>query len=284
MAEEDVSTEATETIEDDVVNQEEDVQETTGEEGTENENGESEHTNTFIDKLKGHFQDDDLESEEDVVNAALEKLESAKEFEEKTRKKDEKFVELINSSPEFADLLYLMGQGASYEEAHAFITGESDIDLDQAKEGWKKSLADRRKTESERKKAEEKTKGNFQESFERLDKFSKERKLSADQSSGILNKFDQIMLDLSKGVITDETYEIFYKGMKYDTDVKEEKDKSEVKGRNEAIRDLKTKKQTGKGDGLPHPDSAAPKPEAPQEDSPEARIVRGINTWNRPFG
>lgn len=242
-------------------------------------------TSTLIEKFKDQFPDDEFESDDDLTEALIERLDAAKEFEEKTAKKDQKIIDVINASPEFADLLYLMGQGAPIDDAMAFIKGESDIDLDEAKEGWKKSLKERKKAQEERQKLEQQTRDNFKKSFALLDNLSKERKLTQEQSSGILNKFDQVMLDLSKGEITAETYEIFIKGMKYDTDVKDEKEKAEVKGRNEAIKDLKTKKQTVKGDGLPHPDSAAPKPDDPQEETPESRIIRGMERMaHRPFG
>lgn len=237
----------------------------------------------IIDSVKEFFPDDEFESEEDAVNAVKARLESAADFEEKTRAKDKKLLDIINASPDFADLLFLMGQGASYEEAHSFVMGESDIDLDQAKDGWKKSASERKKAAAEHEKTLKKTQQNWKDSRKTIETFRKEKGMSEKQSTGMFGKIDEYMLNLVNGTITPEMLEVYYKGLNYDNAVKEEKEKSEVMGRNEAIKEMKTKKQATKGDGLPHPNSAAPKSDDPKADTPESRLIRGMKAWRRPF-
>ena len=250
------------------------------------ESSEEPQTSKFIDIAKQHFPDDEFESDEDATQAITKKLSEYDDFKKRTQEKDQKIVDIFNSSPEFADIMYLMGQGASYEEAHDFVIGESDIDLDKAKDGWQKAAKDRTKAKKEQEKSIKQTQDNLKTTITTIEKFTKDKKMDETKSTEMLNKVDEIMVNMSKGLMTPEILEVFYKGLNYDETVKQVKENAEVMGRNQAISELKTKKQTGKGDGLPHPESTDPKVEsAKQEDTAESRLIRNMIEYgdSRPF-
>lgn len=225
---------------------------------------------------------EDVENDDQARETIENYIKDAKDFQEKTRQKDEKLRDIINSSPDFADLLYLIGQGASYEEAHGIVSGDSDMDFEKAKDGWQKAAKERQEQRQKHDKALEEVKTNMQESFKTLDAYAKDNKLSKEDEDELMKRIDGVVESVARGNITKDILDTFYKGTKYEKDMSEEKEKAEVKGRNEAIKDVKNKgKKKKQGDGLPHPDSQSTQPpETINDNSPEADIMKGIDSWS----
>ncbi len=225
----------------------------------------------FVELARKLYPDDEVTDE----NTA----EKLNKYIEDTKKKDQKLVDIVNSSPDFADLMYLMGQGATYEQAHGFVMGETEEDLDQAKDQWAKAAKERQAQKAEQQKAIQEINSNFDESFKTIDKYAKDNGLSKDDTDNLLQQIDGIVKSITEGRITPDILDKFHKGVRYEKDIQDAKDTSEVRGRNDAITQMKNKKKAEKGDGLPHPDSAATGTPDEQEDGPEKRIVDTITSW-----
>ena len=204
------------------------------------------------------FPDKEFGSEQEANQAVSEHIKELREYKDKQEGATQKLAELFRGNPDLVDLIHLMNDGASMSEALPYITGEADdTGIEGAKETWKKTAAEKAKTKAEQAKALEETSKNLEVSVQNIKKFAEENNMSDQEASEFLNEVDEIMSNISRGNITGEMMNKLLKGMRHDKVVADTADTAEVKGRNEAIKEIKTKQSEKKGDGLPHPKSTA---------------------------
>lgn len=222
----------------------------------------------------------EFESDQQATEELKEIVTELQDYKKQAGEREEKLMTLFNENPDLVDLTHLVNMGASIEEALPYITGEATVDIDQAKEGWKKKAGERQKAKTEQKKRLDQVNTNLKKSFEEFDEFAKERNMDDNKKADFLTKIDSLMEEIAEGRISKETMSSLYKGLIHEETVKEAAETAEVRGRNEAIKDMKTKKKTQTGDGLPHPKSASTDSEESYDDtSPDAVIGAGIKHY-----
>ena len=233
--------------------------------------------------VSGLFPDREIGSEEDATQALTEFVAEAREYREKQEGATKRLASMFRDNPDLLDLIHLMDDGATLSEALPYVVGE-DADeeaLEAAKEGWKKTAAEKRKAKAEKEKALKETSKNLEISIQNIRAFAQENNMTDDEAGEFLDAVDDIMSNISKGNITGEILTKLMKGMKYDKAVADTAEKAEVKGRNEAIKEVKAKKAEKVGDGLPKLKSAATeKPDNSDDpDSPADLLGRSIDSW-----
>ncbi len=216
------------------------------------------------------FPDQEFGSEEEATKAITEFVNESREYREKQEGATKRLAELFRGNPDLVDLIHLMNEGASMSEALPYVTGEADdTGVEGAKEGWRKTAADKRKAKADQEKSVQEISKNVEVSMQNIKKFADENNMSDEEAAEFLEGIDEVMSNVSRGNITNEIMTKLLKGMKHDKVVADETEKAEIKGRNEAIKETKTKQAEKKGDGLPHPKSTATE-KAETEEGPES--------------
>ena len=231
----------------------------------------------YTDIAKELFPDREFGDDNERIEAIKEHIDDLAEYKTKASEREGKFMELFNDNPDLIDLLHLVGLGADIEEAMPFITGDSDIDIDDAKLEWQKKAAEKAKARKEQQGKVQEINKNLKASFSEVETYAKANNWDDKQTANFLTEIDKLMGDVASGRISKDIITKLHKALIHDDAVKEAAETAEVRGRNEAITDIKTKGKTKQGDGLPHPKSASTEAdESFDESSPEAVISRGI--------
>lgn len=233
------------------------------------------------------FPDKQVQSDQEAVEAITEYVNETREYREKQEGATKRLSELFRGNPDLVDLIHLMNEGASMSEALPYVTGEADdTGLEGAKEGWQKTAAEKRKARADQEKSLQETTENLNLSMQNVKAFAEENDMSDEDAAELLETIDDVMMNVSKGNITGEILTKLTKGLRYDKTIQDETEKAEIKGRNEAIKEKRTKEAETKGDGLPHPKSTGTeKAGAEEAESPSDIIGRGIDhfTTTRKF-
>jgi hypothetical protein len=231
----------------------------------------------YADIAKDLFPEREFESDQERIEAIKEHVQELSEYKGKASEREAKFMELFNDNPDLVDLIHLVGLGANVEEALPFITGDTDIDIEDAKVEWQKKAAEKAKARKEQQGRTEEINKNLKKSFDEVESYAKENKWDDKTTANFLTEVDKLMGDVAYGRISKDIITKLHKALIHDQAVKEAAETAEVRGRNEAITDIKTKGKTKTGDGLPHPKSANTEAdESYDQNSPEAVISAGI--------
>lgn len=223
------------------------------------------------------FPDREFEGDKERIEAIREHVQDLAEYKGKASEREEKFMELFNDNPDLVDLIHLVGLGANVEEALPFITGDTDIDIEDAKVEWQKKAAEKAKMRKEQQGRTEEINNNLKKSFTEVESYAKENKWDDKTTANFLTEVDKLMGDVAYGRITKDMIVKLHKALVHDQVVRDAAETAEVRGRNEAITDIKTKGKTKTGDGLPHPKSANTEAaESYDQNSPEAVITGAI--------
>ncbi len=233
------------------------------------------------------FPDREITSDQEATEAITEFVTEAREYRDKQEGATKRLAELFRSNPDLVDLIHLMNEGASMSDALPYVTGEADgTGIEDAKEGWQKSAAEKRKAKAEQDKALQETSKNLEVSVQNIKKFADENNMSDQEAGEFLDTVDDIMSNISRGNITGEMMTKLLKGLRHDKVVADETDKAEIRGKNEGIKEVTAKKAEMKGDGLPHPKSkATDSAEKETVDTPDDLLGRNIDhfTGSRKF-
>jgi len=214
-------------------------------------------------KMKGRKPDANWDENPDGVYDELEAYDGEREEKlKRSEDNDSKLRGMFLDNPEISGVFSDISAGT--HPAVAFIThyGEGIMaakeDPEVAEQFTKAQQAYMDKLSSS-KDIEGKQEANFQKSLELLGSFTQEKQMSDTEAEGF---FEKIMTTVDGVFMMDwtrELLEIFWKGLCYDTDLKDAHKEGVATGRNEKIT-AKSKKDLG--DGLPQLPSA---PETPTE-------------------
>lgn len=115
---------------------------------------------------------------------------------------------------------------------------------------------------------------NEEESIARIDAFAEAKGLSEEQKNELLDKINAGFVDMLHKIVSDNVLEAFYKDMVFDGEVSSAEQAGQVKGRNEAIEQMRGKAAVAQaGDGVPAPSKGG---EAIRPEKKENPVFSGL--------
>jgi hypothetical protein len=234
------------------------------------------------------FEGREFSSDQEAAEAIEQEITENRAYIKQNTEANQRLIEIFKSSPELVDLIHLMNKGASLEEALPYVTGEAMADGEEyeaAEDSWRKAAQERQKAKSESDNLLKKISENVKVTAKNIAEFAKENSMTDDEAADFLLQMEQVMENVAQGNITKEIMMKFRKGLYFDKEVQTVAETAEIKGRNQAIDEIRGGRAKQQGDGLPHPRSTSIDPEISKEDNPAAFIIRNIESasQSRPF-
>jgi hypothetical protein len=243
-------------------------------------------------KIQGKFKDKKFDSDNDYYDVLSQELSQHEKYRDDNTKANERILKLFESNPELGDIIHDMDKGSSFTEAIA-----RNVDIDSIKpyddepdyDGWEKAKKERLQKLDERKKQKADYDKNLDVSIKTFEDFGKKKNWTPEQAKEFTGKIDNVMQELSKGIISENFMVMMDRALNYVSDVQEAAETGEIKGRNTQIevkRDAALKKD---GDGLPDVKSSATtetKTEKEQEDNNpfSVAIKKSLEREKRAYG
>lgn len=207
-------------------------------EATHNPNGRS----FFLDRMKKRRPDYAPADDEQFLNDIRDDVNKDGEELEGYRGTNKRLSYLIDKDPRFGALISLMNEGKSSEYAIAKIYGKDLIDLDDKgledlEAGYKEHLSEVENSE----KVKKETLKNIQAYKDNLQTFAKDNGLDDTQLNDLSEAIYTDATNFLNGIIPIEFIDYKWKGMNYESDVKEAADAGMAEARNQRIDATKKK-------------------------------------------
>lgn len=230
---------------------------------------------TFMERYKADYPDDNYEDEEAMYgrmnerNAAYDRLKT----------NDDNFRKLVNEHPEYGGMVADMMEGKNFIES--FLARFSDEDITAARNDpeMAKKLADAQaeylKGIEDSKKLREEGDANIQVSLQELSSYCNDNGIDEEGATTLWGKCLDFAGNVLKGIFTKELFDLVNKGMNHDNDVAAAREEGEIAGHN-----AKVQTQMAKGQG---PEGIPPTFDGGQgAAAPEAKPVQKKRFYN-PF-
>lgn len=153
---------------------------------------------------------------------------------------NEKLAQIIGEDPRFAQFIAMVASGENLWYALGSTFGDVLDSLDE------ESLSELREGQEDYKSRYAKMKESFSTFEGKLAKYGEEKGLSEEDVSKIKESILNLAEMFNSGDFDNETFDLVYKGIDYDTERDAEINAAEIAGRNAAIVDMKNKKSEGR--------------------------------------
>lgn len=199
----------------------------------------------FIEKYRGYHPDSPEElDDEDLWKYAGAGLGERDEYQGKynsLNSANEKLAQVVGEYPEIAQFISMIANG----ESPLYAIGKSFGDM--ADKFDEQSLEEFRKGQEEYRTEVQKIKTNIDNYKTTLTNYAEKNGLSEEDVANINNTILDVAEALRTGDINEEVIDNVWKGMDYNSAVTANLDAAKLAGKNEAIEDIKSKKQAGGG-------------------------------------
>lgn len=216
------------------------------------ENGEKKTLKPWQERVKSSFPDREFAGDEDYDSAAEELIADLSGKTETINKANAKLREVLLSSPETAEFLAMLIEGASVPEALARCFDMDSITPQEGEpdyEKWNSAVGERKKKlEADESFSQELT-ANKVDSSKVFDQFVAEHGMSEAEADAFLGQIEDVLSMVYRGKVTMDFLNAMYQGVNYEETLAKERNAAKVAGKNEAV-ELK-KESIPKGDGLP---------------------------------
>lgn len=239
-------------------------QEETEEQGNEEEVGEETEESAepdpelkakFFDRLKKSLPDEELESEDQIMSAAMERIDYLEEYYNQNTEANEAVMEVFTQQPEIGNIIKDMAAGASFTEALA-----RHVDLEAVKpepgdpdyKKWKEAKAEREERIAKAREFEQTLLKNQQLSMQNIENFRQAKNLNPEERDQFVVQVNNVLKGvIEEGLIKEDFLEMMYKALAFENALKEARTQGIVRGKNEAIEQKKAKR-AAPDDGLPN--------------------------------
>ena len=202
---------------------------------TDGETPKKSNRDTFMERYKADFPDDNFEDEEAIYGRMNERNADY----DRLRTNDENFRKLVNEHPEYGGMISDMMEGRNFVESFLGRHSLEDIEAAYNDPEMSKKLADeysdwiQKKVENE--KYEKEREANVQESIGVLSEYAQENGIDEDGTTALWGK----ALDVANNAVMLKFDKAFYdfvnKGMNHDADVAAAHEEGELKGHNSKV-------------------------------------------------
>ena len=164
-----------------------------------------------------------------------------------------KLISMFEAEPQGGEIVRDCINGCSFREALARHVSPEDltaVEGDPDYEGWSKNKADREAGVADKQKFADEYAKNIGTSEQAITAYVEKQGLDEAQADAFFQKFDDMLDNINKGIITEEHLDAWMKALNYDSDVVAATEQGRTAGRNENI---VAKKETAAktGDGIP---------------------------------
>jgi len=204
---------------------------------------------TFMDRYKTDYPDDNFEDEEAMFGRMNERN---AEF-DRMRGREDDMKRFVHDHPQFGGMYLDAAQGKNFIESFLSRFSKDDILAAYDDPEMAKKLADAQaeflKSQEDSKKLKEEGEANIQESIKRLNDYCEANGIDEEEATKIWGECIDFYVNGLKGIFTEEVFDMVYKAKNHDADVEAARAEGEQAGRNAKI---KTQLASGKGpEGLP---------------------------------
>ena len=199
---------------------------------------------TFMERYKADFPDDNYEDEEAIYGRMNERNADY----DRLRTNDDNFRKLVNEHPEYGGMVADMMEGRNFIESFLGRFSKDDIMAAYDDPEVAKKLADAQadylKGLEDSKKLREEGDANIQNSINELNAYCEENGIDEQGATELWGKALDFAGNALKGIFTKELFDLVNKGMNHDQDVEEARQEGEIAGHN-----AKVQTQLAKGAG-----------------------------------
>lgn len=217
----------------------------------------------YADRLAKAYPGREFKSDEEHEAGMEEHMTELEGYMEKGKSSNSKLIAMFEAEPQIGEIVRDCINGSSFREALARHVSPEDltaIEGDPDYEGWNKNKTERESKVAEKNKFQEDYEKNIGTSEQAITAYVEKQGLTEEQADAFFQKFDDMLDNVNKGIITEQHLEAWMKALNYDTDVIVATEQGKIAGRNEKI--VATKETAKKeGDGMPRPNNASQEPE-----------------------
>ncbi len=211
---------------------------------TEGETPKKSNRDTFMERYKADYPDDNFEDEEAMYGRMNERNADY----DRLRTNDDNFRKLVNEHPEYGGMVTDMMEGRNFIESFLGRFSKDDIMAAYDDPEVAKKLADAQadylKGQEDSKKLKEEGDANIQNSINELNVYCEENGIDEQGATELWGKALDFAGNALKGIFTKELFDLVNKGMNHDQDVEEARQEGEIAGHN-----AKVQTQLAKGAG-----------------------------------
>lgn len=232
----------------------------------------------FYERVRTNFPEGKYDEDEDeYFRNAMQMFDDSDNAMNVVRENNEKLFKRLESDPSAAAALAEFIDGTPLPVAlRRYFTDEelSAQEGDDYFESYKKAGEERDAHKKEVNDYIEKIKANSTESEKNFKEYAEENGLTPEESDKMWEYYQNLMNEMSSGMISKDFLSLMHKGKHYNQDVEDANEAGKAAGRNEKIVEKLSKP---KGDGLPEPTGGKTREyESKRELSKEAEIFKRI--------
>lgn len=208
----------------------------------------------FYDRVKGMHPDKEFASDDDILNAADERMTEHEGYREQNETANKKIIDALYAEPVMANVLDDIGEGADMAEALALHVSPDDLEKALAESDpskWPEKKAMREANRAAHQSFMDEVNANTAESQKTIQAWSDRRGLDGEAMTEYINELSSLFSDVYKGKITERLLDALYEAKTKPADMAEASEAGEIKGRNANIETITAKESAAKGDGLP---------------------------------
>jgi hypothetical protein len=223
----------------------------------------------YADRLSQAFPEREFKTDEEHDAGMDELLTDLTGYKDKGQSTNKKLIAMFEAEPQVGEIVRDCINGATFREALARHVSPDDITAvegDPDFEGWSKNKTAREEGQASKQKFADDYAKNISTSEQAVTAYVEKQGLSPEDADAFFGKFDEMLDNVSKGIITEANLDAWMKALNYDSDVIAATEEGKIAGRNENIV-AKKEAPAVAGDGLPRPtrtsqeeDQAAPAP------------------------
>lgn len=213
----------------------------------------------YSDRLAKAYPDREFKSDEEHDAGMEELLDDLTNYKDKGQSTNKKLIAMIEAEPQVGEIMRDCINGATFREALARHVSPEDliaVEGDPDYEGWSKNKTAREENVASKQKFADEYAKNISTSEQAITAYVEKQGLDETQADAFFQKFDDMLDNINKGIITEEHLDAWMKALNYDSDVIAATEQGKVAGRNENI--VATKEASTKtGDGIPRPNRSS---------------------------
>lgn len=202
---------------------------------------------TFFERFKTDYPDDDSENEESVYSRINERN---TEY-DRLKKDNDDFRSVVDNNPQFGAMFLDMGDGKTFMESLLSRIPKDDIIAAYEDPAMAKKLSEAQiaflQGEENNKKLKKEGEENIKKSIEAYSKWCEANGVEGEDVNKLWGEAINFYTEGLRGIFSEKLFDLLHKGMNHDADVKAAEDKGELKGHNAKVQTVLAKQKGQEG-------------------------------------
>ena len=202
---------------------------------------------TFFERYKADYPDDDADNEDTVYNRINERN---SEY-DRLKKDNDDFRAVVEKHPQFGAMFLDMGDGKDFMESLLSRFPKDDIIAAYDDPAMAKKLSEAQiaylQGEENNKKLKKEGEENIKKSIEAYGKWCEANGVEGDEVNELWGEAINFYTEGLRGIFSEKLFDLLHKGRNHDADVKAAEDKGELKGHNAKVQTVLAKQKGQEG-------------------------------------